>query len=97
VHSSRLLTATAVTPKYSPCSTAHGASAIAGRMQQPSTIDHIAFEITLADFAGEKERLEALGLRVETAEHTWVHWRSLLCDRPGGVRSSPSLNAGGVL
>jgi hypothetical protein len=35
-----------------------------------STIDHIAFEITLADFAGEKERLEALGIRVETAEHT---------------------------
>ena len=26
-----------------------------------STIDHIAFEVSLADFAGEKERLEALG------------------------------------
>jgi catechol-2,3-dioxygenase len=36
-----------------------------------STIDRIAFEITLvADFAGKKERLEVLGLRVETAEHT---------------------------
>src|SRR5947207_195155 len=42
-----------------------------------STIDHIAFEVALADFANEKERLEALGLHVETAEHAWVHWRSL--------------------
>jgi len=36
-----------------------------------STIDHIAFEIPLADLEQEKERLEALGLRVETAEHAW--------------------------
>ena len=42
-----------------------------------STIDHIAFEIPLTDFAGERKRLESLGLQVETAEHTWVHWRSL--------------------
>jgi len=42
-----------------------------------STIDHIAFEVALANFANEKERLEALGLHVETAEHAWVHWRSL--------------------
>ena len=33
--SSRLRKATAVTPKCSPCSTAHGAPAIAGRTQQP--------------------------------------------------------------
>jgi catechol-2,3-dioxygenase len=42
-----------------------------------STIDHIAFEIPLADFAGELNRLKGLGLQLETAEHTWVHWRSL--------------------
>jgi catechol-2,3-dioxygenase len=42
-----------------------------------STIDHIAFEIPLCDFADEKKRLETLGLQVETAEHGWVHWRSL--------------------
>jgi len=42
-----------------------------------STIDHIAFEILLRDFEHEKKRLEALGLQVETAEHAWVHWRSL--------------------
>jgi catechol 2,3-dioxygenase-like lactoylglutathione lyase family enzyme len=31
----KIADATAVTPKYSPCSTAHGAPAIAGRTQQP--------------------------------------------------------------
>jgi len=49
-----------------------------------STIDHIAFEISLADFAGERERLEALGLQVTTAEHAWVHWRSLYVTDPEG-------------
>ncbi len=49
-----------------------------------STIDHIAFEIDLADFAGEKERLEALGFQVVTAEHAWVHWRSLYVVDPEG-------------
>ena len=49
-----------------------------------STIDHIAFEIPLADFAGEKERLEALGLRVVTAAHAWVHWRSIYVTDPEG-------------
>lgn len=49
-----------------------------------STVDHIAFEIALADFAGEKKRLEARGLHVETAEHAWVHWRSLYVTDPEG-------------
>jgi catechol 2,3-dioxygenase-like lactoylglutathione lyase family enzyme len=49
-----------------------------------STIDHIAFEIGLADFAAEKERLEQLGLVVTTAEHSWVHWRSLYVRDPEG-------------
>jgi catechol-2,3-dioxygenase len=49
-----------------------------------STIDHIAFEIFHADFEGEKQRLEGLGLRVETAEHAWVHWRSLYVADPEG-------------
>jgi catechol 2,3-dioxygenase len=42
----------------------------------------MAFEVPLADFAGEKTRLEALGLRVRTAEHPWVHWRSLYVTDP---------------
>ena len=37
-----------------------------------STIDHIAFEVPLADFTGEKERLKALGLQVRTAEHACI-------------------------
>ena len=49
-----------------------------------STIDHIAFEIPLADFDTELKRLRALGLQVETAEHAWVHWRSLYVTDPEG-------------
>jgi catechol 2,3-dioxygenase len=49
-----------------------------------STVDHIALTISLADFVSEKERLERLGLRVETAEHKWVHWRSLYVSDPEG-------------
>lgn len=49
-----------------------------------STIDHIAFEISLADYAGEKDRLEASGLRVVTAEHAWALWRSLYVTDPEG-------------
>jgi catechol 2,3-dioxygenase len=49
-----------------------------------STIDHIAFEIPRTDFEGERKRLEGLGLRVETIEHEWVHWRSLYVSDPEG-------------
>jgi catechol-2,3-dioxygenase len=49
-----------------------------------STIDHIAFEIPLVEFAGELTRLKALGLQVETAEHSWMHWRSLYVTDPEG-------------
>jgi len=49
-----------------------------------STIDHIAFEIPLADFADELTRLKGLGLQVEIAEHAWVHWRSLYVTDPDG-------------
>jgi hypothetical protein len=30
------------------------------------------------------EELERLGLQVETAEHAWVHWRSLYVTDPEG-------------
>ena len=49
-----------------------------------STIDHIAFEIPLSDFENELKRLRALGLEVETADHAWVHWRSLYVTDPEG-------------
>ena len=67
--------------------------ALFDRAQQPgyigisaaqSTVDHLAFTVDLADFVAEKERLEALGLAVETAEHGWVHWRSLYVYDPEG-------------
>jgi catechol 2,3-dioxygenase len=49
-----------------------------------STIDHIAFEVPLAEFEDERKRLESLGLQVETADHPWVHWRSLYVTDPEG-------------
>jgi len=53
-----------------------------GTNAKTSTIDHIAFEIPLADFDGEKRRLEGLGFRVETAKHALVRWRSLYVTDP---------------
>jgi catechol 2,3-dioxygenase len=56
--------------------------------QRPSsdrtTVDHLAFAIELKDFQREKARLEGLGLPVTTAEHGWVHWRSLYINDPEG-------------
>jgi catechol 2,3-dioxygenase len=49
-----------------------------------TTVDHIAFEIERADFDAELKRLQDMGLAVETAEHAWVHWRSLYVDDPEG-------------
>ena len=49
-----------------------------------STIDHIAFEIDLADLETERQRIEGLGVLTSTAEHTWVHWRSLYFKDPEG-------------
>jgi catechol 2,3-dioxygenase len=49
-----------------------------------STVDHIAFEIDLADWQSERQRLERLGLAVTTADHAWVHWRSIYVHDPEG-------------
>jgi len=49
-----------------------------------TTVDHIAFTISLEDYAGEKERFERAGLNVRTATHSWVQWRSLYVDDPEG-------------
>jgi catechol-2,3-dioxygenase len=49
-----------------------------------TTVDHLAFEIDLADFESERRRLSERGLAVTTAEHGWVHWRSLYVDDPEG-------------
>ena len=49
-----------------------------------STLHHIAFTIALSDYEAEKERLQQLGLEVETQEHSWVHWKSLYVTDPEG-------------
>jgi catechol 2,3-dioxygenase-like lactoylglutathione lyase family enzyme len=59
-------------------------SDFAGLNPATTTVDHLAFEIDLADFERERKRIEDLGLAVTTAEHGWVHWRSLYVDDPDG-------------
>ena len=49
-----------------------------------TTVDHIAFTIESSDYEAEKQRLEGLGLAVSTAEHNWVHWRSMYVFDPEG-------------
>src|SRR4051794_2692310 len=49
-----------------------------------TTVDHLAFEIDLANYEAGRTRLEELGVRVTTAEHAWVRWRSLYVDDPEG-------------
>ena len=51
---------------------------------EKTTLDHIAFAISLDDFEPERRRLEQRGLQVDTAEHAWVHWRSLYVYDPEG-------------
>jgi catechol-2,3-dioxygenase len=61
-----------------------GQSDYRGLDPERTTVDHLAFEIDLADYEEEKARLEWLGVHVTTAEHSWVHWRSLYVDDPEG-------------
>jgi catechol-2,3-dioxygenase len=49
-----------------------------------TTVDHIAFNIDLADYEAERARLEGLGLKVELSIHVWVKWRSLYVRDPEG-------------
>ncbi|HEY4312021.1 MAG TPA: VOC family protein [Pirellulales bacterium] len=56
----------------------------AGLNPVTTTIDHLAFEINLADYESELARLRGLGLSVETAEHAWVQWRSIYVRDPEG-------------
>ena len=51
---------------------------------EKSTLHHIAFTISLSDYETEKERLQNLGLEVETVEHAWQHYRSLYITDPEG-------------
>lgn len=44
---------------------------------QRTSLHHIAFVIDQVDYMSEMDRLQGLGLEVETMEHKWMHWRSL--------------------
>ena len=53
---------------------------------EKTSLHHIAFAIKLSDYKTELERLQGLGLNVETQIHEWVHYRSLfVCDPDGNV------------
>ena len=51
---------------------------------EKSPLHHMAFTISLSDYEAEKERLQNLGLDVETVQHTWQHYRSLYITDPEG-------------
>ena len=55
-----------------------------GVSQDRSTLDHLAFEIDLAAYESEKERLEELGVPVATTVFEWTGWRSLYISDPEG-------------
>jgi catechol 2,3-dioxygenase-like lactoylglutathione lyase family enzyme len=53
-----------------------------------TTLDHLAFEIYIEQFAAERERLQGMGLelteRAWTGIHAWLRARSLFFDDPEG-------------
>ena len=49
-----------------------------------TTLNHVAFEIPLAEFPHEKRRLEKLGLDIDEELHREPHWRSLYFNDPEG-------------
>jgi catechol 2,3-dioxygenase len=59
-----------------------GDSDYAGLDSARTTVDHIAFTISLENYESEKARLENTGIPVRTATHAWVQWRSLYIDDP---------------
>ncbi len=48
-----------------------------GVSPEQTPLDHLAFALSVREFAAELARLEGLGVAVTTAEHAWVRWRSL--------------------
>ena len=51
---------------------------------EKSPLHHIAFTISASDHETEKQRLQNLGLDVETVQHIWQHYRSLYITDPEG-------------
>ena len=55
----------------------HRSRHFSGMDSQKTSLHHIAFVIDQTDYVSEMERLQKLGLEVETMEHAWMHWRSM--------------------
>lgn len=51
---------------------------------EQTTLHHFALNISLEDYAGEKKRLESLGIKVHAVVHEWLHVRSLYFSDPEG-------------
>mgnify|MGYP001329806431 CR=1 FL=1 len=62
----------------------HRSRQFTGLDSRTTSLHHVAFVISSADFIPEKDRLQHLGLDVETQEHDWMHWRSLYVIDPEG-------------
>ena len=57
----------------------------AGRADsQSGTLHHFAFTLDEVDFDAERERLQGMGIAVETGEHRQFGWRSLYMHDPDG-------------
>lgn len=69
-----------------PSGSDHRSRQYTGLDIEKTSLHHIAFAINLSDYKAELDRLQALGLDVETQVHEWVHYRSLyVCDPDGNV------------
>jgi len=55
-----------------------------GLSPDQTTLHHFALAIARTDYEAEQQRLEQLGLTVETAQHAWLGWRSLYFRDPEG-------------
>ena len=51
---------------------------------ETTTLHHIALNVALEDFAAERNRLQSLGLKVNTTVHEWLHIRSMYFSDPEG-------------
>ena len=49
-----------------------------------TTLNHLAFEIPLAEFSHERRRLRRMGLDIDEELHREPHWRSLYFNDPEG-------------
>ncbi|MEX0817071.1 MAG: VOC family protein [Gaiellales bacterium] len=77
---------TQVVALFGPGREPYGAEGRAGidPRVEASTLHHLALAISKDDLAAEKERLEALGFQVTSANHKWTQWRSLYVNDPEG-------------